>query len=354
MPAFTMDSNNQVFAGRFRPSVTTYIGTVAATMSAGDIFEITNFTGLNDGPTPRPNEGGSNDPMHDWCLGGVYDPKRHRAYVAGAPNGKMSDGGAASTLLIYDAIDNHWFAVRNPVGASLTHCYDRTAYHDDKIYMRRFTNAGGISVLDADTFDLLPEIPMPPTNIAGGSVGWNTIIAMCVVPDIGEAGTLFIVNVFRCCAYDLATQTWSLIAGSLNIDVSGSTLHYNKTSGKLIVGSLVGAPIYIIDPITKTQLLSGNVPCNIFNPGTSSFVESPNSVNSILYGTDNNIHMLNTVTGAWTTEPMPEIFTIENGQSVPQFSLLALMVTIHEYDVILIERYKANGNSRMFLHKLEH
>ena len=367
MLAFTMDENNQVFAGRFKPS--NALAILAASMSAGDIVEMTSFTGLNDGSTPYPNEGGTNDLMQDWCIGGAWDSDRKRAYVVGAPNGKLNDGGASSKLLIYDAVTDHWFSVTNPINGPVGHCYDSTTYHSGKIIKRKYTSSGGISVLDADTLLQLPNIKMPSTSIGGYSQSWLSVSALCVVPTLGISGSLIMLNGTKVVAYDFATETWSFIAGAstvvlrlnqntgewepvgggLIINNSSPTLHYNATSGKLVVGCSDTSPIYLIDIQTLVVRETQPVPINIFLPGTSSFVESPNSINSICYGADGNYHALNTLTGAWVTSPMPAVFT-----NNPSFALQSLMVTISEYDVILIEYYSAGGDSRVYLHKLEH
>ena len=344
---YTASADGSCFAGRFKPS--NALAILAASISAGDIVEMTSFTGLNDGLTPYPNEGGSNDFMHDWCIGGVWDKHRKRAYVIGAPNGKLSDGGASSKLLIYDAIADNWFSVTNPINGSVGHCYDSTAYHNARIYKRKYTSSGGISVLDADTLLQLPNVDMPSTSIGGYSQSWVSVSALCVVPTLGSSGSLIMLNGTKVVAYDLAAETWSYIAGNLTVGSSSPTLHYNAASGKLVAGCSGTSPLYLIDPVTLSVVETDAAPINIFLPGTSSFVEYPNSHKSICYGTDGNYHILNTLTGVWETSPMPAIFT-----SNPSFALQSLMVTIPEYDVILIEYYSAGGDSRVFLHKLEH
>lgn len=345
---YTANAEGKCYGGRFS-TIPTILGTTAATMVAGDIVELTTFTGLNEGATPYPNEGGTNDLMQDWCIGGVWDTDRKRAYVVGAPNGKLSDGGASSKLLIYDAIADHWFSVTNPMSGSVGHCYDSTTYHNGKIIKRKFTSSGGISVVDANTLIQQANINMPATNIGGYSQSWVSISALCVVPTLGVSGSLIMLNGTKVVAYDFAAETWSFIAGNLTVGNSSPTLHYNETSGKLVVGSIGTSPLYLIDPFTLSVVETDPPPTDIFLPGTASFVESPNSVNSVCYGTDNNIHTLNTTTGAWATTAMPVIFS-----SNPSFALQSLMVTISEYDVILIEYYSAGGDSRVFLHKLEH
>lgn len=366
---YTVNADGKVYAGMFAPSITA-IGTIAAGMVAGDIVELTTFTGLNDGATPFPNEGGSNDLMQDWCVGGIWDAERKRAYVIGSPNGKLGDGGAATRLLIYDAIADHWFSIVNPINFVVAHCYDNTAYHNGKIYKMPYSASGGVRELNADTFGIDRIIAKPSTSIGGGaSQSWVSVSALCVVPTLGDSGSLIMLNGNgKLVAYDFATDTWSFIAGAstevlrydedtdtwvpvaggLIINNSSPTLHYNATSGKLVAGCSGTSPLYLIDVETLVVRETQPAPINIFLPGTSSFVESPNSINSICYGTDGNYHVLNTLTGTWTTSAMPTAFT-EN----PNFALQSLMVTIPEYDVVLIEYYSAGGDSRCYLHKPE-
>jgi len=341
---YSADSGEDILIGL---NFSSALSLLAASLSVGDMTELTGVSGLNtlDGSGFYPNESAANDIAHDWSIRSVWSAALQKGFFIGAGAGFLGDAGVHSITLEYDAASNDLSSVRDPFsGVSLGHGYSSFVLKDNIIYKMPFSANAIVLAWDGlNGVEVASGISDVPSNI-GGSSAYNSVHGLEYMPTLGVSGSLIHVNSSqgRINKYDFDTATWTNIDSGLVINAGAAFVHYNENSDIIVFGGVnAGTPIYTMDS-SETITLTGNLPANVFNQGC--FIAAPNDNTSLLFSEDGNLYPLDTTNGVWgSSSSIPVLSGADIGNSIA--------MVIPEHNCILFERYASGGNSTVYLYR---
>lgn len=329
-----------------KPSLTV-AGLAAAPLVSNDVVEIAaaSLNTYSPNTTAYPNEGSTNTPATDWCLGGVWAEIFELGFTPGSIAGYDVNVTVTSGITSHDLSNNSWRRDRRHWKKALGHCYDACAIDQEGILYKMYFNAGA-TVLRWDTRKNieLTAITQPDTGLgSSGTWPWGSVHACAWHPNLGAQGSLIYQSNSRdrILRWDKDTATWSALVNPEEALVSMNPYaHYNPISDVVVCGQ--GDNGYLPKIIDNTgAVTTANVPpVDIFSSTVpfntkTLFLPDPNSSKSLLIYPDGFIYALETTTGVWSSVTMPAALSANtyealkdcNGYSIP--SINAILIASH-------------------------